>query len=626
MGLPTGPGSLSTVPNSPFTDFIDTQALNFESETPPSDVAKTLVAALSAGYWQSGSPTPGNQFPGLTACGLYGLLKIAQESSVPEVSVQILTSSDFSNRDYEFSQDTQAFIFKNPQGFIGYLNAIHNNINAIIRNYLPVSPDSLGYGRTDAAYAQQELQTAALNTNRNKFLFLRDIFLPGSYTGNTGGVLPEDQITSTVDFKGGGITGAFVVYDNTNSQYTLSRTGIEFYTVLNYLSYGGIACVGGDYSFLDTIMPFPLQSGADVIMTLDMTSYLDAQGITTGNNRAVYGALPYSYASGNTYNFCHGSSADFLNNSYANVVKRNNIFNALLDTGNAARENFVIIHSGLSGSDFSLAQNSTTGNYSDVYRYPGLDGRSSLYQDIQSVAGLTAYVLNGAALNKTFCIIGLKTKTIATNNFGQDGTLQITIPLISDVAGAMHRAKVAGNVYIASTGSNLASVLNVDTITPAAPSSAWQFGDTLKRKRINYYQAGVGSGYYLASDYVGVTGAYTANNRVGVPSLIQQVKTIAENAIAQYVDAAISNTATWAAARTSVINALNSAGSNLLNALDTTGTRSFDSPGIVVCDSTNNTPSSGTLRVDIKIYPKQTFTSNPGTAVNGFLVTVTAQE
>jgi hypothetical protein len=624
MGLPTGPGSLSTVPNSPFTDFIDIQAFNFESETPPSDVTKALVAALSAGYWQNASTSPGNLFPGLTACGLYGLLRMARDSSLPEVSVQ--SFSDFSGREYLFSDDTQAFIFKNPQGFIGYLNAIHNNINAIIRNYLPVSPDAQGYGRTDAAYAQQELQATAVNANRNKFLFLRDIFLPGSYTGNTGGVLPEDDLTGQVDFKGGGITGAFVVYDNTNSQYTLSRTGIEFYTVLNYLSYGGIVCVGGDYSFLDSNMPTPLQSGADVIMTLDMASYLDAQGITTGNNRAVYGALPYSYASGNTYNFCHGSSADFLNNSYANVVRRNNIFNALLDTGNAARENFVIIHSGLSGSDFSLAQNSTIGNYSDVYRYPGLDGRSSLYQDIPNVAGLTAYVLNGAALNKTFCIMGLKTKTIATNNFGQDGTLQITIPLIGDVAGAMHRAKVAGNVYIAATGSNLASVLNVDTITPAAPSSSWQYSDILKRNRINYYQSGAGSGYYLASDYVGVTGAYNANNRVGVPSLIQQVKTIAENAIAQYVDAAISNTATWAAARTSVINALSNAGSNLLNALDTTGTRSFDSPGIVVCDSTNNTPTSGTLRVDIKIYPKQTFTSNPGTAVNGFLVTVTAQE
>lgn len=626
MGLPTGPGSASTVPDSPFTDFIDTQALNFQSETPPSDPTKALTAAISAGYWQSPGAAPGNLVPGLTACGLYGILKMAVDSNLPAVGAQTLSVTNFNDYDYTYSLDLQAFVFKNPQGFIGYLNAIHNNVNAIIRNYLPATPDALGYGRTDAAYAQVAIQSAAINTNRNKFLFLRDVFLPGAYTGDTGGVLPENQVTNTIDFKGGGITGAFVVYDNNNSAYTLSRTGIEFYTALNYLSYGGIVLVGGDYSFLDSTTAGPINQGADVIMTLDMASYLDAQGITTGNNRAVYGSLAYSYASGNTYNFCHGSSAAFLNNSYANVVRRNNIFNALLDTGNAARENFVIIHAGLSGSDFSLAQNSTTGDYSDVYRYPGLDGRSSLYQNIQNVAGLTSYVLNSAALNKTFCVIGLKTKTIATNNFGQNGTLQITIPLISDVAGAMHRAKVAGNVYIAATGSNLASVLNVDTITPAAPSSNWQFGDTLKRKRINYYQGAAGSGYYLASDYVGLTGSYTANNRVGVPSLIQQVKTIAENAIAIYVNSAISNTTTWAAARTSVINALNSAGSNLLNALDTTGSRSFDSPGIVVCDATNNTATSGTLRVDIKIYPKQTFTSTPGTAVSGFLVTVTAQE
>ena len=86
MGLPTGSGSVSTVPNSPFTDFIDTQALNFESEPQPADVTKALVAALSAGYLQIGVATPGNQQPGLTACGLYGLLRIAQDSGVPALS------------------------------------------------------------------------------------------------------------------------------------------------------------------------------------------------------------------------------------------------------------------------------------------------------------------------------------------------------------------------------------------------------------------------------------------------------------------------------------------------------------------------------------------------------------
>ncbi len=321
MGLPTGPGSVSTVPNSPFTDFIDTQALNFESETSPADLTKALVAAISAGYWFRGTNTPLNQQAGLTACGLYGLLVMARDSGLVSTQLPLLQSTNLETNNVVYSQTSAAFIFKNPQGFIGYLNTIHNNINAIIRNYLPITPDALGYGRTDAAFDQDATQTALLDANRTKFLFLRDIFLPGSYTGNTGGVLPEDPVSNQVDFKGGGITGAFVVYDNTNSQYTLSRTGIEFYTVLNYLSYGGIAMVGGDYASLDETQNAPLSQGADVIMTLDMASYLDAQGITTGNNRAIYGSLPYSYASGNTYNFCHGSSADFLNkaNSTAEI-------------------------------------------------------------------------------------------------------------------------------------------------------------------------------------------------------------------------------------------------------------------------------------------------------------------
>lgn len=628
MALASSLVQTSTVPNNPFTDFIDTVSGNFESEVPPSDPTKALMTAISCGLYSRTNGTPLNPV-GITGCGLYPLLDIAISSGLAELSLPVPSNANGTpSADAVFITDLKAFYFRTPSAFIGYLNRIHNNINAIIACTLPGTIDSQGFGLTDLAF-NQGINTGAV-ASRNVFNFIRNIYLPGAYTGNTGGELPSSDPelppVNAPDYKGNGITGAFVVYDNQNTGPVLSRTGIEFYTCLNYLSYGGSILIGSNYNLLDdNLLNFFNGYNPGAIISLDMASYIDGQGITSGNNRAVYGGLEYSYASGNTYNLCHGSTAEFLNNTYANVVVRNNIVNALLDPGNVTRTDFVVIHAGLSGADYSLLQNSSATNqtYADVYRYPGLDGLQSRYQNILSVAGLTSYALTPSQLQRTFCVIGKKKKTIQTNNFSPTGTLTVEIPLVSDVAGAMHRAKVQNNFYVSVAGPSYSKVLNVDSITPASPSNSWQFASTLKNKRINFYQSGT-DGYYLATDFVGATGINpTVNDRLGVPTLITAVKTIAENAVQPYASTTNSSS-TWASARLAVINGIQ-ANAAIMSALDTAGSKSLNNN--VVCDGTNNNTASNVLTVEITIYPKSTFI--PGGAspnIAGFNIVVTASE
>ena len=629
MALASSPVQTSTVPNNPFTDFIDTVSGNFESEVPPSDPTKASMTAISCGAMTINTGTPLNP-RGVTGCGLFPLLYLAQFSNVPDTTLpNTLLTSAGPSVDGVYDLQNLVFYFRTPAGFIGYLNRIHNNINRIIASWLPLQIDNQGYGLGDGIGPAQGIQSSN-QASRNIFLFLRDTYLPGSYTGNTAGELPsaDAEVTpiNAPDYKGNGITGAFVVYDNTNTGPVLSRTGIEFYTCLNCLSYGGSILIGADYSTLDDLIPGALFAGyeATAMMTLDMASYIDGQGITSGNNRAVYGGLQYSYASGNTYNLCHGSTAQFLNNTYANVVKRNNVVNALLDPGNVTRTNFVIIHAGLSGSDYSLLQNSSDTNqtYSDVYRYPGLDGLQSQYQNILGVAGLTSYALTPSQLQRTFCVMGKKRKTIITNNFSPTGTLTLEIPLVSDVAGAMHRAKVQNNSYVSVAGTAYSKVLNVDSITPSSPSQNWQFASTLKNKRINFYQFGQ-DGYYLATDFVGATGTNpTVNDRIGVTSLVEAVKNIATNTVQQYTSNA-NTSSVWSSARIAVINAIQ-ANTAIMNALDTAGSKSLNNN--VICDNTNNSTASTILTVDITIYPKSTFIPEGTRNIGGFNIRVTASE
>lgn len=611
-------------PLNPFSDFLDTSSTGgkWENEIPLADITKRAVIAFSAGNFSVTPNSPGNATTrGLTASGLYGILKVAETSGVSEVQLPTLSSLNPTGKD----TTTDAYVFDTPTAFVGHLNNIHNNINNIIRQFIPASTwtavDSVG---------ELEAPSASFSTV-NAFNFVNNILFPGSYTGNTTtAVLPLKAVTtpgSLYDYIGKGITGAFTNLDTINREYQLSRTGIEFYTALTALAYGAKVIIGGNYNLLSSFsQPTSLSNGItplDAFITLDMSTYIDGQGITSAssNSRLVYGGSENAYALGNTFNFCHGLTAQWLNSVYTEITKRNNlVVSSLDDNSPITTKSAYIIHAGLSGADISIAQNSLDNTFTDVYRYPGFNGQPSLYQNIINTAGLTSYTLiEEPYLNRLMCVMGKKKRTIQSNNFGHPATktLILEIPLVADVAGSIQRAKANNSIYQSSVGNINSKVLNVDTITPTIVSGSG-IANLLQQRRVNYYVQGT-NGYILSTDLVGATAqSITIEDRIGVTSMKRVITQLAQDILDNFVASNVPNDGgTRTGIVTSIINAINN-NTGLNNSLNTNLTT------VVVNPVTND---NSLITVAVTFYPKQaSFGTTVGGVSNltGYTLTVTA--
>jgi len=616
MAFKTAPSNVTPV--NPFNDFLDPSKAKWVREIPLDDVTKRAVIAFSAGNYNTTiGGGPANR--GLTASGLYGLLRIAQASNVPEV--QLYPNVTGTNPSaYDIS--TQSFVYDNPTIFVNHLNSIHNNINNVIRQFIP--PNTW-----DAKDANGVSEAPLSNiSTTNAFNFVNNIFLPGSYTGNTlTAQLPAlTGVATTIegqqDYIGRGITGAFTNLDTVNREYYLSRTGMEFYTVLTALAYGAKVVVCGNYNSLASFAPpLSVMTNIDAFITLDMGTYLDGQGITsaTSDSRLIYGGSENAYALGNTFNFCHGLTAQWLNSIYTEITKRNNLVNSSLDdNAPVATKSAYIIHAGLSGAAISLAQNSINNTFSDVYRYPGFNGQSSLYQNVLNTDGLTAYtLLEEPYLNRLMCVMGKKNLDINSSNFGHPSTkiLRIQIPLVADVAGSIQRAKANNSIYQSSVGLVNSTVLNVDSITPTINSNSSQ-ANTLRERRVNFYIQASNGKYILSTDLVGATsplGLIGIEDRVGVTSMKRVITKLTQDLLDGFVGV-LNNEST----RTTIVNAIKTAidlNDGLRNSL-------IKPTEVVVNPVTNN---NTLISVTVTFYPRQaSFGTEGDSNILGYSLTVTA--
>ena len=619
-------GFKSTVvstPINPFNDFLDTDSTRgkWEQDTDvPSDPNKRAVIAFSAGSYTQGTGSP-SALRGLTASGLYGLLKIADISGVIAASLPALNATNLTGRD----SSTLTYVYNSPAALVNHLNVIHNNINNIIRQFIPAA----GWTATDVN-GVEEYPTALLGTT-NGFNYVNNIFFPGAYTGNTQTAqlpsIPGPDI-SLQDYIGRGITGAFTTINPDTQEYYLSRTGMEFYTALTALSYGAKVIIGGDYNFMSTFTGNVSNNinDIDAFITLDMSTYIDGQGITSAssNSRLVYGGSENAYPLGNTFNYCHGLTAQWLNSIYTEITKRNNLLNSVLDDNSPNQsKSAYIIHAGLSGADISIAQNSLNNTFSDVYRYPGFNGQSSLYQNVVNTAGLTAYTLiEEPYLNRLMCVMGKKKRTIKSKNFGHPSTenLVLEIPLVADVAGSIQRAKANNSIYQSSVGSTNSKVLNVDSITPTIVNPS-NIATLLRERRVNFYVQGT-DGFILSTDLVGATslqGQIGIEDRIGVTSMKRVITKLAQDILDGFITppSVLNNLDTRLNISNSIKEAINN-NPGLRNSLFT------DDTTVVVNEvNTDNT----LITVDITFYPRQASfgTSILGSStLDGYTVTVSA--
>jgi len=618
---------------NPFSDLYF--ALNFASETPaPNDLNRARVAVISSPFTAVAGNANGSG-GGITGAGLYAILRAGVNSNNSEVLAAIPVPNvpaDPTNIGLYYDVDSQIFIMRSAQSLIGALNVINNNINTIIRSFLPTAPSSAssGYRRDPSLSTDYVYVTLAGNNSINAFLFMRDFLFPGSYTGNTAGVLPKtDSLTPpTEDLLGNGITGAFFVYDAVSGATPLSRTGIELLTCLELLQYGAVVHLLPSYDQLNTAsyqvsaernIPF------DAVVMLEQQSLMEGRASSNSDDYGIYGNLNYTYASGNTFNFCHGVSAAQFGNTYFNLINRNNALNSeIIGVNSSEFDSAVYIHCGLSGFNVANEQRSVNGSYTDIYRYPGFDGLSGSYQNVVDVAGNTSYRLSATDLTRTFCVIGKKTRFVTESNgsFGNPDNayeLDITTPLTIDVAGAITRAKRDQTLYGGIAGLNYGSILNGGqysfTLSPSASPTITQM---LKQRRVNYFVRSQ-QGVYLGTDYIGATGSYTSTNRYGVASLQSAIQQQVSNLLTPiYVNTAAQNVA---ATRSAVVNAVYNAFNS--NAAFTQIKNSILPIDIadIQCDSQNNSDYSNTLNVKITVYPRIVATGTD-TIIGGLTVNV----
>ena len=601
---------MSSIPISPFSDFLSS-ANGYERITPPSDYNKRLrVCLVSPGLRALGS-SPLNPV-GYTGAGLLGILDAAHayglngiQTWLPVLAVKAVlpaatNGTDVSN--FPCNVDSGSCFFRTPEALILALNRIHENANDIIRMHLPQSVDSQGFG----IVAPMDQFISGMGT-RNKFKFLRDYLFPGTYTGNTGGILPvleESEfpgVPPVEDYQGNGITGAFAVYDDPSGSVTLSRTGLEFLVAYELLLYGVVLIIAPTYNPpIQNIRELNL--GIDCYITLAQSDNIVGVTAASGNNRSTFGSLEVSYQSGNSFNFTHGCSSGDLVTIYNSIVNQGNFLQNL-------SSNALLFHNGLSGADFNLTQKSANGQYTDLFRLPVLDGITGSYQNIAAVDGLTAIKLNDAQLSKTICVAGYKEREIFTTAFGgKVGLLNARIPLTVDAIGALARAKANDAFYSGLSGLRYGKILNPGTLSMALAPSDTTNSNRLKSKRINYYVVSQ-QGSYLGSDYVGVTGAFNNSDRFIIPNLAGIIETEVRNLIEPvYVSTnKFNNPTTRADVTNDVRNAFTSSSAgnwpNIRNAID-------PNQLTVTCDGTNNTNNDPTLTIDIIVFPLATLTGS----------------
>lgn len=601
---------------NPFSNLYT--ALNFTSESPaPNDLDRARIAIVSSPYSQAFAGVDGLG-GGITTAGLYGILRTALSSNSAFATDAIPTPSSTTNTTnfgIHYDLPTTTFIIRSASSLIGALNVINNNINTIIRSYLPNTPASVssGYRRNTNLGNDYSYVSLASSAGKNQFLFVRDYLFPGSYTGNTAGILPKlDSLSPpTEDLLGNGITGAFFVYDAISGATPLSRTGLELLTCLELLEYGAIVFLMPSYDILnsaDFATPTEQNKSFDAVIMLEQQSLMEGRASSNSSDYGIYGNINYTYASGNTFNFCHGVSAAQFGNSYFNLIERNNALNSeIISSATSELDSAVFIHCGLSGFNVANDQKSITNVYTDIYRYPGFDGLSGSYQNVIDIGGNTAYRLSATELTRTFCVIGKKTRIVEEyTSFGNPDyayQLDITTPLTIDVGGAITRAKKDQSLYGGIAGLNYSKVLNGGqysfTLSPTATPSVTQM---LKQRRVNYFVRSQ-QGVYLGADYIGATGSYSSTNRYGVSSLEAAIKAQVTNLIQPiYIDTGTfqNTSATRTAVTNAIVNAVNSNPSfiQIKNAI-----QSFDASN-VVCNSTNNSDYSTTLAIQITVYPR----------------------
>jgi hypothetical protein len=639
------------IPEFPFTELYLTnpnpgQGYEVTAVANPDDLTTRLTCGMQLGYATSSS--------GLTGAGLYNILNgmfVLENSRVRDLpnSLQLSEKFVFGKNFFKVtSGSSHVIVIRDLTTLLANLDILHNNIATLISDF---DDQNAGY------IANGGDQTYFPATDGLIFNNLKNYIFPNSYPANGYTDVTNQKNPSAP--RGNGITGAFVIWDQGSSQWQLSRAGVELTTLVNYLSYGGIAVVAPSWTalnnFRNTNAPrnatetgfnsFEFDVNGDFIVsdyvgniecaiTLDMGGALERRGITSGDNRDIYAGLQYTYATGNSFGFAYGLTASQITNLFSAPLARSTFFNTLYASPTAVYKDVPVIHAGLSGASISLEQNTLTSDlsFTDVHRYPGLNGLESLRPtSTSSAAGLTSYTLTTEDLDKLICVIGKKHKIVNSTYFGdplKGNQIDLVTPLVGDVAGLLQKNKQNSEVglYGPPIGPVNGRIANASFIEPSIdPSPDNSVATLLRSKKINFVYEDVNAGYFLATELVGATASITgnidANSRFGIAWLKRAVRRDVASYLQGLVDSGtfVNNESN----RSLVVK-------NITPIVQGYANPYFDPnyTPIIQCDGSNNSNNSTTLTVSITVKPKSVVYQyqgpSPSTSVNTFTLSITA--
>lgn len=344
----------------------------------------------------------------------------------------------------------------------------------------------------------------------------------------------------------------YILYTNPNSLIRdLNELSGTTYALVSLNTQGGTF---GLFEYVGRVMT-PKSAGKDFIYALDYLSY-GGHLIIAGN---CTGFVEYTADSSNSLDILVGQTANATN---ARFVENNDyvigVFSSIND-----------------GAGF------TAQNFDTLFNSPG---------NVVFSQGATAS-------DRIFNVGGQSYRQIATTSLQPSTTLDIEISSVSDVAGAITRAKEKNILPLTASGPLTSTPLN-NKITNIVDWTNETTKNIYKKNRVNFYtKVDINNipSYFLGLDIVGATAgtnsSYNSEQRFGPSYIRNTIQKNVRNILLKYVFL-LNNASTRAAATTEIslyIQTLN-------QYLDPAYTN-------IVCSDANNQDNSSTLTASVTVKP-----------------------
>jgi hypothetical protein len=220
----------------------------------------------------------------------------------------------------------------------------------------------------------------------------------------------------------------------------------------------------------------------------------------------------------------------------------------------------------------------------------GQTGNSYSIANYASLFGGVTYVTGFTVANRIFNVYGVnKYIDIDTTTLLNNSKITYQLPAVSDVGGFFTRSKNTRQEYLTVAGTELGSVLNgsiINTVDWSNPDT-----NTLRTNRANFFVTYTPP--FLGSDLIGATSSSSigSSDRIGPSQMYTEVYSILNTVGLKYLYQ-INNAAT----RSQVSSAIQTRLEPLSPYLDTAQTQ-------IICNASNNTDNSGTLKMTVVIKP-----------------------